>query len=275
MAVSAVADCNPEINPVDVISPTRRASLLRRTIEIASRSLTLRRNLPAAFGHRPIYVSPANALQFLKPGDAKFDPLLLWLVEEFVAPDSCAWDIGANGGVFTAAAATVARTVVAFEPDPFNVALIKRTMRANPDLDIRLVPAALSDRAGETKLNIPRRGRSVASIEGIPMGSQSGGLRDRVAVRMTTADDCLGHYPAPSFVKCDIEGAEALVLAGARTLLSNVRPVFCMEVRDGTRRGVEKCFRDHGYCFASADAQMRPLVDLSDVCDFIARPAPV
>lgn len=257
---------------VEVAPARTEPSPLRRFVEVATRNVILRSHLPEKYGRRPIYISPGNALRFLKPGDAKFDPILLWMVDKFVKPGTTVWDIGANGGVFSALAATVAKTVVAFEPDPFNVALIDRTRKANPDLDIRLCAAALSDRSGEIALNIPQRGRSVASIDGIPMGGESGGLRNSVTVQTKTADQCLDEYPHPSFIKCDIEGAEALLLEGATRLLSEVRPVICMEVRDTTADDVAAAFRRHSYTLHSSDDEMRALDDIRDACDVIAVP---
>ena len=260
------------VDQVQVITPGKAASPIRRAVENAVRNVVFRAHLPARFGRRPIYVSPGNALQFLKPGDAKFDPTLIWLVDRFVNPGDTVWDIGANGGVFTTVAATKAKTVVAFEPDPFNTAMISRTAAANPDLDIRLVATALSDAVGTTHLHIPKRGRSVASISGIPMGGQSGGLRNSVAVRQTTVDLCLEDFPAPNFVKCDIEGAETVMLRGAQKLLTTVRPTICIEVRDNTSADVQAEFERHGYSLFTADEAMTPLRDLSQACDVIAIP---
>jgi len=258
--------------PVEIIPPARNASPLRRLAEYAARGITLRSRLPKAYGARPIYISPANALQFMKPGTAKFDPLLLWLVDRFVRPGMVVWDIGANGGIFTTAAATIAKTVVAFEPDPFNVGLLSRTKRANPDLDVWIAPVAISDRQGSTQLHIPKRGRSVASIAGIPMGGETGGLRKSVPVDTTTLDECLRHYPIPAFIKCDIEGAEALMLRAGHRLLSEVRPTMSIEVRDSTEREVAAHLLRHDYRLFSADEAMQPLSDLYDACDVLAVP---
>lgn len=257
---------------VEVIPAGTKPSVLRRLAEVATRNLVLRSHLPARFGGRPIYISPANALRFLAPGDAKFDPFLLWMVDRFVEPQSVVWDIGANGGVFSMLAATKARTVIAFEPDPFNGAIIRRTVAANPDLDIRLAQVALADHVGSANLNIPKRGRSVSSIDGVPMGSQSGGLRTSITVPLTTVDDCLGDAPAPAFIKCDVEGAEAMMLRGARSLLNDVRPVICMEIRHYTCDEVGRELRTAGYRILTADDDAKEVTDLRNICDILAVP---
>ena len=45
-----------------------------------------------------------------------------------------------------------------------------------------------------------------------------------------TGDFLLDHWPAPDFVKMDVEGAELLALQGAGRLLEEVRPTFYIEV---------------------------------------------
>jgi hypothetical protein len=91
-------------------------------------------------------------------------------------------------------------------------------------------------------------------------------------VRQTTVDLCLVDFPAPNFIKCDIEGAEALMLRGAQKLLETVRPTICIEVRDSTCDDVQAEFERHGYDMFTADDAMTPLYDLSEACDVIAIP---
>ncbi|WP_066584445.1 FkbM family methyltransferase [Sphingomonas pruni] len=257
---------------VQVLKSETPVSMLRHIAEVATRRLIWKLHLPRRYGRLPIYVSPANALKFLKPGDGKFDPFLLWLADNFVKSNSVVWDIGANGGVFSMLASSKAKAVVAFEPDPFNISLIRRTIGANPQSAIQLVPKALSEAAGETVLNIPSRSRSVSSIGEIPMGYMSGGLRESMRVEMTTADACLDNYPAPTFIKCDIEGAEAMMLRGAQRLLTEARPTVCMEVRLGTREEVANQFTRHGYRMFTADDAMTPLSSLTDIEEVVAVP---
>lgn len=57
-----------------------------------------------------------------------------------------------------------------------------------------------------------------------------GGAREIVLVPTLTLDDLIDHFPAPSFVKIDVEGAEAMVLRGASRLLRDIRPALYVEV---------------------------------------------
>ena len=61
------------------------------------------------------------------------DPVLMNLVKEFVRPRSVVWDIGANVGLFTFAAASLAgpeETVM--RPDAWLVQLLRRSAKLQP-----------------------------------------------------------------------------------------------------------------------------------------------
>lgn len=205
-------------------------SALRRFAERAGRDYRFRTRLPAKFGSRPIWLSPGNHLAVLKPGSSKFETYLLGFAERFVGADSVVWDVGANMGIFAVAAAHRARRTVAFEPDSFNVELLHKSMRDNPDLVLDVLPVAMSDTLGVGRFAIAERGRSANSLEGCHYGTQMGGVRQKLSVMTITADWALDQFDAPDFVKCDAEGAEALILRGATRLLGEVRPLVVIEM---------------------------------------------
>jgi FkbM family methyltransferase len=68
-----------------------------------------------------------------------------------------------------------------------------------------------------------------AFVPGDPRDYQS---FSQTKVPVVTADTLLRdkRVPAPSIIKIDVEGAEALVLAGAHHLLGSLRPVLMIEV---------------------------------------------
>jgi len=69
------------------------------------------------FGRAPILVSPDSALAYWKPELGSVDPYLLSMVRELVRPGMMVWDIGANVGLFSFAAAALGAQVLAVEPD--------------------------------------------------------------------------------------------------------------------------------------------------------------
>lgn len=250
-------------------------SALRRFAERASRNTRFRTRLPARFGKRPIWLSPGNHLAVLKPGDAKFEGYLLGFADRFVNADSVVWDIGANMGLFAVPAAHRARLTLAFEPDPFNLELLHLTQRDNPDLRLDVLPVALADEIGIARLAIPERGRSANSLVGYHYGTQMGGVRQQFSVMTVTADWIMERFGPPSFIKCDAEGAEEMILRGATRVLAEARPAVVIEMPNENAAACHAIFERNDYVMMSSYTPVDPakLLDaIFDVWDVLAIP---
>lgn len=107
--------------------------MLRRIVERFSRGVVLRRRLPSRWGSGILYVSPeSGGLKYWKRNLLAHDPALFLAVEQFVRPGDSVWDVGANVGLFTFAAAYRTGntgTVLAIEPDLDNANLLLRSRR--------------------------------------------------------------------------------------------------------------------------------------------------
>ncbi|MDG2022012.1 MAG: FkbM family methyltransferase [Phycisphaerales bacterium] len=213
-------------------------------------------------------VSPDAALKYLKPGDSAFSTDLLNFAREFVSPGMTVWDIGANVGVFTFAAA--ARTgpqgqVLAVEADRWLAGLLDRANHLNRDagLQVQILAAAVSDRAGYARLHVAERGRASNWIDTATQRTTAGGTRKTNLVPTVTLDDLLDQGPAPDVIKMDIEGAEIMALQGGARLLAEARPVFYVEVGQEQREAVGKILTDAGYHLHDGDASAgsRPRLD--------------
>jgi FkbM family methyltransferase len=211
------------------------------------------RRLPQGFGARRVYVSPDAALRHLLPGSGGFDPMLLALAHRYVHRKSVVWDIGANVGIFTFAAAAQALEgrVIAVEPDPFLVNLLRRTCKvpSNRDLNIDVVPAAISSDDGVVTLKLAAKGRASNMIDGAANGHEGQDVRDTMTVPTLSLDTLLQHVPAPDLIKVDVEGAERLVLAGARRLLTDVRPILFLEVARANSDSVRELLEAYRYAY--------------------------
>ncbi len=225
--------------------------IARTLVERLARGKKLKRRLPAQFKSTPLYVSPDSQLKYLKPGSASFDAELLEIAKLYVNPDSIVWDVGANIGVFSFAAASLATkgSVLAIEADIWLAQLIKQSamLPKNRRLKLQVIPTAVSDSNGVATFLIAKRGRASNSLEGVIAGDQTGGVRDKVLVPTLTIDTLLEEFAAPTFVKMDVEGAEAVVLKGATRLIKEVRPTFYIEVSSSTQDEVTQLFLDNDY----------------------------
>ena len=224
--------------------------MIRRLAELLARGRTFRRRLRVAGQLAPIWVSPDAQLKYLKPGARAFDTDLLELAEQRLGPDDVVWDVGANIGTFSVAAATVATSgeVIAIEADIWLAQLLRRTA-AEPFFGgrIKVVPCAVSSGPGVARFTIAARGRASNALEASGGRSQMGGARETVLVPTLALDDLLDHLLAPTFVKIDVEGAELLVLQGASRMLSAVRPAIYIEVDEGSATEVFALFAAQGY----------------------------
>lgn len=229
--------------------------MFRRLAERASRNLVFRRKLPPDFGGRSIFVSPHAALRFWIPDSESMDPLLFKMVRQWVKPGAIVWDVGANVGLFSFAAAALAGrsgSVLAIEPDPWLASLLIRTAsEPSTDAAVLVLSVAISDQVGVSALHIAKRGRASNFVSNAGCG-EAGGERCSFPVLTVTLDWLSQFFPMPTIIKIDVEGMEHLALAGGSAVLRN-RPVIIAEVAEGNRAAVQACLR--GYRFLMTDMQ--------------------
>ncbi|MSR21278.1 MAG: FkbM family methyltransferase [Gemmatimonadetes bacterium] len=124
------------------------------------------------------------------------------------------WDVGAHKGFISLAAARLvgpSGLVVAIEPASANLRFLERHLQWNGIRNVRVVPAATSDRNGVARFGGP--GSSVA----FRIGDGPEEISVRTIEHMAVELD-LGR---PTVLKIDVEGEEAAVLRGARRLLGS------------------------------------------------------
>ncbi len=244
--------------------------VLRQLLTYLSRGRILKRNLPADFGSRPIYVSPDAALAFWKMDLEKVDPILFNFARHLVKPGNVVWDVGANVGLFTFAAAAIAGkngSVLAIEPDSFLAGLIQRSAQL-PSLDaatVHVISFAISDRPGVVTFNISKRGRCSNHVSGFGT-EQSGGARSSISVPSVNLDSLIDVYGPPNVVKIDIEGMDHIALRGADKLLRR-RPILILEVTDANRDEMFEILQKYGY--RVFDTTLRPVRKMP-LCNLVA-----
>jgi FkbM family methyltransferase len=245
--------------------------MIRSIIEKWSRGVVLKRRLPAAFGRRPLFVSPeGGGLRYWKWSTDAIDPMLLNAADALVRPGHVVWDVGGNMGFFAFAAAARAAggRVAVFEPDLSLCHLLQRSRDANPDLVVDIFPLAVSNRDGVAQFNIARRARSTNFLAETPGSTQTGGVRQTLSVPVVRLDTFLQHYPAPDVVKIDTETAEHLVIEGMQEVLRSARPVVLCEVSGNNFEFVAGQLRQFGYKLFDAN-ELPAMKETSGPCDNI------
>ncbi len=157
-------------------------------------------------------------------------------------PGDLVFDIGAHVGNRTRALRAACARVVALEPQAAFAALLRATLPR----DVTLVEAAVGARAGEAELAVSRLHPTVSSLAGLPaeVGGAAGFSHvrwdSRQRVPVTTLDALIAAHGVPAFVKIDVEGFEAEVLAGLsqplRLIAFEVLPQMPQVARSALRR---------------------------------------
>lgn len=197
------------------VALTPRGSLLKT--RLSNGAVVYGRNR-AGHGGRGVYVF-RDALE----------PELAHL-ESFLQPGGVFMDIGGNTGIYTMKAAQFFRncgsgTVITYEPLPEMLAVLNRNAQLNSFDNIRLRGFCLGETTGTAEFWLNFNRPASSSLVG----------RDPSARRLSTLVFRLDEiFPLEKldrldYVKIDVEGAEAYVIAGAKATFTRFRPIIQME----------------------------------------------
>jgi FkbM family methyltransferase len=161
-------------------------------------------------------------------------PFLKFLRDELQADDTYI-DVGAHIGIDAAFVANVAPagTVVAFEPVPDTVSLLRNSVGRLDNVEV--VPAALGDCAGTLTL----RANPKWHLEDAATRSQFGEGSPVCEAQLVRFDDWATRLTRMDVVKIDVEGGELGVLKGMLESLRRLQPriVAVEDLRAARRSG--------------------------------------
>jgi FkbM family methyltransferase len=168
------------------------------------------------------------------------------LYGRFVKPGDVVFDIGAHVGDRVAAFRSLGARVIAVEPQPA-LARVLRLLYGR-DKNVVVAETAVGHAAGETELmlNIDNPTVSTASADFVRAATGSAGWEKqtwtrRLRVPLTTVDDLIATYGRPAFVKIDVEGFEAEVLAGLSVPVAALSFEFTTIQRDVAAACLARC----------------------------------
>ncbi len=175
------------------------------------------------------------------------------LIDRTLGPGQIAADIGANMGLWTLRMAECvgpAGRVIAVEPSQaMRDRLSQNLILSGLDARVQIAPVALSGTPGYMTLHTPSD----------PGSASLGRLDDALAtetVAVRTFDTVWQDAGSPdiALVKIDVEGAETMVLEGAKRFFERNRPVVACEINPqalarlgGTPEDVIEFFLSRGY----------------------------
>ncbi|MEI7720139.1 MAG: FkbM family methyltransferase [bacterium] len=147
------------------------------------------------------------------------------VMRAFVTKDDEVFDIGANIGCVTLSLARYARRVHAFEPIPATADLLEYNIAQNHLSNVVVNRMGLSDSPGQL--------HACFSEDAGQISLETSGEGESVPVSTLDA------YAASirvGFIKLDVEGMEAQVLAGGQACITTSRPIIFFEAHTGNKQ---------------------------------------
>ena len=166
---------------------------------------------------------------------------------QFVSEGDLCFDVGANVGRRTSVLLFLKTRVVAVEPQPHCMEILKKKFAQNGN--VTLVNTALSDHKGTATMYVSNtHSLSSLSKEWIRAVQDSGRYTSSqwdktITVPLETLDTLIEKYGRPVFLKIDVEGHERDVIAGLSTPIRNISFEFTPEYLGSTMECVENLAR--------------------------------
>jgi FkbM family methyltransferase len=179
-------------------------------------------------------------------------------LSRFLAPGMVVIDGGANCGIYTVVASKLvgpSGRVLSFEPGSEAFSVLTKNIEINRLSNVRAHCAALSDTTGIARLYHHEHGPNSFSL-----GHPGNTMIDSEGVVTRTIDEVVRDENASrvGLIKLDVEGAEELVLRGARKIIAHSCPTILFEanataaMRLGLQaHGAQELLRNWGYRFFS------------------------
>ncbi len=222
-----------------------------------------------------VLVDAQGSRMYVKPDDSGISSAIfslgVWepqetaLFHSLIKPGMTVLDVGANMGYYTLIAAKLVGDKghsYAFEPDPDNYRLIVKSVQVNGYRNVTVFNKAVADEFGRVKLYLESTnwGHSL-SAQNIndPAGA--------VEVETVTLDGlyALGKLGSKiDFIKLDVQGAEGLVVKGARKVLLEHQPTVVMELEPARLRNMGSDALDLLCWFEAAGYSIRVIE--RDIC---------
>jgi FkbM family methyltransferase len=183
------------------------------------------------------------------------EPQVQDALRKHLRPGMTFYDLGANIGFFTVLAARLVGPegrVVSFEADPEIALRLLENIERNKFSNVTVEQKAVWSAPGTVAF--ARTDPTVSPDRGLGHVIPNSSLAHSISVAAVSLDDYTRTAPVPDFLKCDVEGAEVAVFAGARRLLSEKHPgILCEMHSEKSSRWLLEEFASLGYSCSMLD----------------------
>jgi len=184
------------------------------------------------------------------------EPQLQQILKKHIKKGDVVFDIGANMGYVSIVMSKLVGKkgkVYSFEAIPETTERCNRNIQLNGCKNIQLIRKALSDSIGKVTFRIPNGGDTH------PMASMvwHKNIDDAISVEvetMTIDGNEKFENISPSFLKIDVEGAEAKVIKGMEQLIKRDKPSIFIECSKAGREDVWNILKELKYsCYLASN----------------------
>lgn len=152
-----------------------------------------------------------------------YEPAQTQVVKKYVKEGNVVVDIGAHVGYYTLLFAQLVGQkgkVYAFEPDPVNFELLKKSVEVNGYQNVTIIQKAVSDKNSKVKLYLGDNNRAINRIYDAKMND----TQKVIEVDSVRLDDYFkNHEGEIDFIKMDVEGSETSVIDGMPSILQKTK----------------------------------------------------
>jgi FkbM family methyltransferase len=194
-----------------------------------------------------------------------YEPKLVNYCSQHLDIDKDVIDVGANIGfysVFFAKKINLDRRVLSIEPTENCLGKLQKNLALNSvEGKVIIFNGVVSNTIGELLINTIPGNEEFSTIGKLNHPSIPKDNHESYKVESSTVDLLVEKFSLnPGFIKCDVEGAEHLVLEGCDQVLTTFRPAILMEISDPLLRQngssaqaiIEKIY-SYGYDIIDAD----------------------
>jgi len=165
------------------------------------------------------------------------------------------YDLGANIGFFSLMAVRLVGPqgiVISFEADPEIAARLRENLTRNGFSHARVEEKAIWSEP--TTVSFARVDPQTSPDRGLGHVSDSQSTPGTIIVPAVSLDSFVSSNPLPDFIKCDVEGAEVDVFAGAENVLATKRPILLVEMHSSeNHQSLTENFQKRGYEIRALD----------------------
>jgi FkbM family methyltransferase len=152
----------------------------------------------------------------------------------FVKENSLVFDIGANRGDHAKILADLGARVIAIEPTPSLVTILKKRFSNNPKVSIE--PIGLASTKGKLKFNIAEHSTHSTFADIKSPGLNNKIWKGNIEVKVTTIENMIKKHGLPSMIKIDTEGFEYEVIKGLNQPVKSIIFEFNKNMLEVTKK---------------------------------------